>query len=234
MTNPLNAWRRLFRHKEKATKEPATEPAPSAGPPADEAVIPEASIYLEQIRRKMERLAEGFAAGVINPTQFKELYAHYQRERGVVEAALEETPEAAAWRAAVAKGESGVIRRRHAAHILGYVIYLNANGATIRTVGEHQADAQQLASMLDRLRSDTGGPPEQQIHSMEIEDGHWVGFVPSQYTTLMVIFSVEPARVQLNALHDLQAHFERANRQQLARGIINSERLVFPHAVVFE
>nr|HID12698.1 hypothetical protein [Anaerolineae bacterium] len=230
MSNFPSALRRLFRHEEEVPEEPVTQPEPSA----DEAAIAKARAYLEQVRQKMERLAEDFAAGRVNPTQFQELYAHYQRERKAVEEALEEAPEAAAWRAAVAEGESMIIRRRHAARILGYAIYLNAGGAPIRTVGEYHVDARLLASMLDSFRSDAEEPLERQMRSIEIEHGRWVGFVPGRYTTLMVLFSVEPARAQLDMLRDLQAHFERANQQQLARGMTDPTQLVFPHAVVFE
>ncbi|HEY66747.1 MAG TPA: hypothetical protein G4N97_00560 [Thermoflexia bacterium] len=230
MSKPPGILRRLFKRKAEAPEEPAVGSEPSA----DEVAIAKARAYLEQVRQKMERLAEDFAAGRVNPTQFQELYAHYQRERKVVMEALEETPEAAAWRAAAATGESVIIRRRHAARILGYAIYLNASGAPIRTVGEYHVDARLLASMLDSFRSNIEEALERQIHSLEIEHGRWVGFVPGQYTTLVVLFSVEPARAQLDMLRDLQAHFERANQQQFARGITDPAQLVFPHAVVFE
>jgi len=230
MSNLPSALRRLF-GQEKETPEEAT---PTPEPSADATGVAEVRAYLEQIRQKMERLADDFAAGRINPTQFQELYAHYQQQRKVVEEALEETPEAAAWRATVTIGDSVIIRRRHAARILGYAIYLNASGESIRTVGEYDVDARLLASVLDSLRSDAGGPPERQMHSIEVEHARWVGFVPGEYTTLVVLFSVEPSRAQLDTLRDLQAHFERANQRQLARGTIDPAQLVFPHAVVFE
>jgi len=230
MSNSSRVLRRLFRRKKGALEEPAGEPEPSA----DEAAVAKARAYLEEIRQKMERLAEDFAAGRVNPTQFQELYTHYRQERRAVTQALEETPEAAAWRAVAAMGDSTIIHRRHAARILGYAIYLNASGAPIRTVGEHHVDARLLASMLDSFRFDTEEPLERQMRSIEIEHGRWVGFVPGQYTTLVVLFSVEPARAQLDMLRELQAHFERANQHQFARGITDSTRLIFPHAVMFE
>ena len=89
---------RLFKRREKPSQEPAAEPERSV----DDTAIARAHAYLDQIRQKMERLAEDFAAGKVNTTQFQELYAHYQQERRAIEETLEETPEAAAWRATVA------------------------------------------------------------------------------------------------------------------------------------
>ena len=230
MPDSPSILRRLFRRKKETLEEPAGEPEISA----DEAAVAKARAYLEEVRQKMERLADDFAAGRVNLIQFQELYAHYRQERKAVEKALEETPEAAAWRAAAATGDSAIIRRRHAARILGYAIYLNASGAPIRTVGEHHVDGRLLASMLDSFRSDTEEPLERQIRSIEIEHARWVGFVPGRYTTLVVLFSVEPARAQLDMLRDLQAHFERANQYQFIRGVTDPTQLVFPHAVMFE
>jgi hypothetical protein len=231
MPTPPRSLRRLFKGKD-ASKEPAASPQGSV----DDEAVAKARDYLEQVPQKMERLAEDFASGKVNTTQFQELYAHYQQERRIVEQTLEETPEAAAWRATVAKeeGESAIIRRRHAARILGYAIYLNTTTLPLRTVGKYDIDARLVASMLDSFRTHAEEQPEQQMRGIEIGESRWVGFVPGQYTTLMVLFSVEPARTQLDMLRDLQAHFERANQQLLVRGIVDPARLVFPHAAVFE
>jgi hypothetical protein len=42
--------------------------------------------------------------------------------------------------------------------------------------------------------------------------------VPGYHTTLMVLFSVEPARVQLTLIEDLHRDFEVANRATLSGG----------------
>jgi hypothetical protein len=232
MPTSSNPLRRLFKSKDGAPGEVNT----NSEQPTDQAAVEKARAYLEQVRQKMERLADDFASGRVNATQFHELYAHYQEERKTVEQTLEETPEAAAWRATVAEeeGESVIIRRRHAARILGYAIYLSANTTPLRTIGKYDIDDRLIASMLDSFRAHAAEQPEQQMRGIEVEDARWVGFVPGQYTTLVVLFSVEPARAQLDMLRDLQVHFEQANRRLLARGAANPAQLVFPHAAVFE
>ena len=234
MPNSSNPLRRLFgRQQEEADEEPAP-PAEQAS--ADELAIEKARAYLEEVRQKMERLAGDFAAGRVNTTQFQELYAHYQQERKAIEEILQEAPEAAAWRAAVAQeeGESIIIRRRHAARILGYAIYLNTNNVLLRAVGEYNMDERLVTSTLDSFRTSAPEDIEKQMRSIEIENARWVRFVPGQYTTLAVLFSNEPARAQLDMLRDLQTHFEQANQRLFARGVTDPSQFVFPHAAVFE
>lgn len=234
MSNYSNPLRRLFGRKEEDALEESM--AASTQPSADEAAIEKARAYLEEVRQKMERLAGDFAAGRVNTTQFQELYAHYQQERRAIEEILQEAPEAAAWRAAVAQeeGESIIIRRRHAARILGYAIYLNASSILLRSVGEYDIDERMVTSMLDSFRTSTPNDLEKQMRSIEIENARWVRFVPGQHTTLAVLFSNEPARAQLDMLRDLQTHFEQANQRLFARGITDPAQFVFPHAAVFE
>lgn len=233
MPDSLSSLRRFFEQK-KEDRPPELDPAPERS--ADDVAIEKARAYLEEVRQKMERLAEDFAAGRVNTTQFQELYAHYQQERKAIEEILEEAPEAAAWRAAVAQeeGESVIIRRRHAARILGYAIYLNTNDTLLRSVGEYNLDERMVTSMLDSFRTSAEESLQRQMRSIEIDDAQWVRFVPGQYTTLAVVFSNEPARAQLDMLRDLQAHFERANRHLLNRGVTDVSQFVFPHAAVFE
>jgi hypothetical protein len=232
MPDAPNPLRRLFGQKDEPQ---AQEPAPAPESSAD-AALDKARGYLEEVRRKMERLAEDFATGRVNTTQFQELYAHYQQERKAIEEILEQAPEAAAWRAAVAQeeGESIIIRRRHAARILGYAIYLNVNDSLLRSVGEYNIDERVVKSMLDSFRTDGAEGVQSQMRSIETENAQRVRFVPGQHTTLAVLFSNEPARAQLEMLQDLQAHFERANQLLLNRGITDASQFVFPHAAVFE
>lgn len=233
MPNPPNPLRRLLGRKDNTGRGPVASPE-RAGEETPAAT--EARAYLERVRQKMERLAEDFAAGRVNATQFQELYAHYQQERQAIEEALEEAPEAAAWRAHVPaeEGESKIIRRRHAARILGYAIYVNASGTLVRSVGGYDLDDRLIAPILESVCASTAQDLESSMRSIEIENARQVRFIPGHYTTLAVVFSTEPARSQLNMLRDLQVHFERANEHLLSQGVTDAAKFVFPHATVFE
>jgi hypothetical protein len=62
-----------------------------------------------------------------------------------------------------------------------------------------------------------------------MEDGRWMCFVPGEYTTLLAIFSGEPAGKQLQFLGQLHEHFEQANRRHLVESPVDSAELIFPH-----
>jgi hypothetical protein len=65
--------------------------------------------------------------------------------------------------------------------------------------------------------------------STEMEDGRWMCFVPGEYTTLLAVFSAEPAGKQLEFLERLHQHFEQANHRYLVQPPVQSAELIFPH-----
>ncbi len=215
---------------------PASPPPPPPKPAETTLVSPtrEAGDYLRAVSDKMMKLAEDFASGRVNRAQFAELYRHYVEERTAIEQLLEAQPGTHAWKGAVTEGESVLIRRKHAAQPLGYAIYLNANSLPIRSVGDFRVDSALLVPMLSSFRSATAEIFGSGLKSSEIEGGRWLCFVPGVYTTLILLFSVEPARLQLEMLEQLHRHFERANRPAFEAGMPDPTRLVYPHAAAFE
>jgi len=166
----------------------------------------------------MAQLAEDFAQGKLNRTQFQEIYAHYQRQRQQVEEALVNAAGPESLAASVQPGLTGILRERHAAKILSYAIYDNTTGLPLATVGTFRIDTSLLVPMLSSFRTAATEMFGAGLRSTEIEGGRWLCFVPGQYSTLMVLFSVEPARVQLTLIEDLHRDFEVANRPALADG----------------
>jgi hypothetical protein len=67
------------------------------------------------------------------------------------------------------------------------------------------------------------------VRSTAIEGGRWLCFVPGNYTTLLAVFSTEPAGKQLDVLEELHRLFERANRSQLTSSTTDPSALLFPH-----
>ncbi len=190
--------------------------------------------YLRAVSDKMMKLAEDFALGRVNRTQFEELYRHYVEERATIEKLMQMQPGSPAWKGAVTEGESVLIKRKHAAQPLGYAIYLNVNSLPIRSVGDFRIDSALLVPMLSSFRSATAEMFGSGLKSSEIEGGRWLCFVPGLYTTLIVLFSVEPARLQMDMLEQLQRHFEKANEPMFEAGLPDPTRLVYPHAAAFE
>lgn len=209
------------RVRRPADSAPPARPAPPktvAEPALSSAAFPDAQLFLQQLRSKMARLAEEFAQGKLSGKQFHEIYAHYQRQRNIIEATLYDGPSSDTWRGAVVPGQTGLLRQRNAAQVLSYAIYDNATSMPLASVGDFTVDTALLVPMLSSFRSATAEMFGAGLRSTEIEGGRWLCFVPGRYTTLFVIFSLEPARLQLTLIEDLHRDFEVANRHLLASG----------------
>jgi hypothetical protein len=185
---------------------------PASAPPGD------LRLFLQELRAKMARLAEDFAQGKLNRKQFQEIYSHYQKQRQAVESAIVGASGADQWRSSIVTGTTGVLRERHAAVVMAYAIYDNTSSLPLASVGRFRIDAGLLIPMLSSFRSAATEIFGAGLRSTEIEGGRWLCFVPGYHTTLMVLFSVEPARVQLTLIEDLHRDFEVANRATLSGG----------------
>ena len=209
-----------------------SSPQPT-GPPSFSPARPDhraqAEVYLSRVRAKLEKLAEDFNSGTINRAQFQNLYAHYQREIRNIETIIEATPASGTWKGAITEGESMLIRRKHVAQAQGYAIYVNHTGMPLSTLGEFELDPALLVPMLSSYRAATREIFGAGMRSTAIEGGRWLCFVPGEFTTMMAIFSTEPASKQLAFLEELHRLFERANRSQLSARTIERVKLVFPH-----
>jgi hypothetical protein len=192
--------------------------------------------YLNRVRDKLDKLVEDFAKGRVNRAQFEELYAHYQTERSAVERLIASEPTSNAWRMAVTEGQSINIRRRLAARVLGYAVYTNEDETALRVYGEFASlEEKWISPLLNKVQTNrlfvVGS------FSTGSEDANCLCAVSGQFTTLLVLFSTEPARVQMQSLEDLHCHFEQANFRALSRwpsAQFGVGDLVFPYAAAFE
>jgi hypothetical protein len=185
--------------------------------------------FLSKLQEKIGRLADDFANGTINQQQFQKLYAHYQREMRAVETLIATDQGQSEWGDAFQEGESVLIRQQHAAKAKGYAIYENNSGMPISTLGKFEVDPALFVPMLSSFRSATAEIFGGGMQATAIEGGRWLCFVPGELTTMMAIFTAEPATRQLDFLEQLHRLFEKANRALLANPPIDPGSLVFPH-----
>lgn len=210
---------------------PPLEPAPSL----DKLKTPsDARRFLERLRAKTNKVAQDYSKGRINKRQFEAVYSHYQRQRIEVEQALIEMPGSSAWRAAAVEGHTSFLRQQHAAQVLSYAIYETANGDLVTQVGDFDPDDASVVSMLSNFHSDTQGLFGAGIQHAEIKGGRWLCGLPGRYTTLVVIFSAEPATIQLQMIDDLHRDFEMVNETSLSSGDLSQLALTFTHLWTFE
>ena len=189
----------------------------------------EALAYLERVEAKVDKLAEDFNAGSINRVQFRRLYTHYQREIQSIEKMVEAAPASEEWKDAVTEGQSLIIRRQHIARARGYAIFENDSGMPVSTLGRFELDPALLVPMLSSYRAAAKEIFGAGTRSTEMEDGRWLCFVPGEFTTMLAVFTTEPAGKQLQFLQELHRHFEQANRRQLSQPPLDPSALLFPH-----
>jgi hypothetical protein len=200
------------------------ESGPSAADP-----LQEARAFLAKTQVKVDQLAADFNAGTINRAQFRNLYAHYQRQIQSVESMIESAPSSEAWKGAVPEGQSVLIRRQHGAKAIGYAIFENESGMPLSTLGRFELDPALLVPMMASYRSAAREAFGAGARSTEMEDGRWLCFVPGEFTTMLALLSGEPAGKQLQFLGQLHRQFEQANRRHLATPPIEAGELLFPH-----
>jgi len=193
----------------------------------------QAEEYLKRLQIKVNQLADDFAEGVINREQFQKLYEHYQRERRAVENLLSVETSAEAFQAAIGEGESILIRKQHVARAQGYAVYENESGMPLTTIGNFELDPALVVPMLSSFRAATQEIFGGGIRSTAIEGGRWLCFVPGEFTTLLALFTNEPAPKQQTHIEDLHRLFEKANRHRLIRSPVDPESLLFPHELFF-
>lgn len=216
----------------QAVKRPSPPPTPASQPaPAPQPVSGQdhAQQFLQKLQDKIGTLADDFANGSINRQQFQKVYAHYQREMRAVETLIATDQGHNELGDAFHEGESVLIRQQHAAKAKGYAIYENDSGMPISTLGKFEVDPALFVPMLSSFRSATAEIFGGGMQATAIEGGRWLCFVPGKATTLMAIFSAEPANRQLDFLEQLHRLFEKANRALLANPPIDPSELVFPH-----
>ncbi|MGA9532182.1 MAG: hypothetical protein WBR18_05650 [Anaerolineales bacterium] len=186
--------------------------------------------YLQQLQEKVNRLAEEFANGTINREQFQQLFEHYQKERTAIQNWRDSTASTGDWKDLSNEGKSLVIRTKNTAKVLGYAIYQNESGMPLTTIGDFDIDPDLAVPMLSSYRSAAKEIFGGEMRSTEIEGGKWLCFVPGELTTMLALFTVEPATRQLSIMEDLHRLFEKANRRHLSSPLINPDELAFPHA----
>lgn len=214
-----------------AATPPTLTPSSEAQPAASAASAPDpdqgAKEYLARVQAKIAKLADDFAAGHINRAQFQDLYVHYQKEIRTIEQVLESRQ--GDWRQAMTDGLSVSIRRQNLARAVGYAIYENESGMPLVTLGKFEVDPTLLVPMLSSYRAAAAEMFGGGLRSTGIENGRWLCFVPGEDTTLIALFTVEPAPKQLEYLENLHRTFESANRNKLASPPVDPATLVFPH-----
>jgi hypothetical protein len=184
--------------------------------------------FIAEVQQKMHKIVAEFATGKINRTQFHQMYARYQRQIMTVSQMIGES-NPGQWRDAVDEGEDTMmVRKRYTAKAIGIAIYDNATRLPIETLGEFEVDATWIVPMLSSYQSAAMEIFRAGMRNTEMDNGQWLSFVPGRYTTLIVLFSLEPSDNQLDSIERMHRDFEEANRAALEGGRADPNALAYP------
>jgi hypothetical protein len=192
--------------------------------------VQQAQEFIAEANKKMTRIAQEFATGDINRKQFQHLYDRYQRQIMMVANLLAESkPEA--WREAINENSEAettlTIKKTLTALILGYSTYSNLSSMPIETRGDFSVDAELIVPMLSSYRSATAEIFQANVRSTQLENGHWLYFFGGQNTTLIVLFSLEPAANQLPMVQKAHEDYEIANETVLKKSVVKEVPMPF-------
>jgi hypothetical protein len=192
-------------------------------------------VAIEHLQQKMEEIATEFSDGAINHAQFMAVYTRYAEQRAMIEKIRSTDPRSTAWKdALIQHGETGVLRKQHQAAAIGCLIVENMRATIIHTFGKFDLEGDFLSPILSNLTRallDSNGLQER---TTQIDGGRWLSIAPGQFSTTIVIFSLEPAAAQRTAVAELHRDFERANFRVLRNGQAQPGRLIYPHLLLFE
>jgi hypothetical protein len=185
-------------------------------------------VLLEALQAKLRELVEDFAQGQINRTQFHQLYDRYHRQMTRVMELTASAPHLASYNNKDDAENTHNIKKRLTARVLGMSIYGNKSGTPIETLGDFAIDPALIVPMLSSYRAATREIFKAGMRSTAMENGQWLCFVPGNYTTLIALFSVEPASMQMSAVEAMHRDFEEANKTALEKNSIDPSMLAYP------
>lgn len=218
--NRFIAWLNAGEPSQKAAAAPITTPDR------------EIEQSLHELERKLDRTVQDLADGLINRAQFENLYRHYQNQRRMVRGLLSEG--GGQLPASLTAGESMIIRQKYAAKVLAYAIYDNESSVPLYTLGDFPVESELVVGFLSGFRSAAAEILGAGAAKAEAEDGKVLCYVPGQYCTLIVLYSSDPAEVDVRGLRQMHAHFETLNAGLLKQRPIPTGQLYFNHAMVLK
>lgn len=182
---------------------------------------------IKTLRSKMSTLAEEFATGKINRTQFEVLYKRFTEQRSLVEMLINREPESDSWQQVVSsKGQTTFLRSQFEAQPVYFGIFLHDEHLLMDS-SPNESIHNFLGPLINKVLKTPNRPPLS-LGKRALTSPHWLVLVVGQYSGTGVVYTLEPSLAQAKQVRDLHADFERANRIHLSRNWISPDRMVFP------
>lgn len=226
----MSLWHRFLAWLTDSEPEPAAgkQKSRAAAGPAPDDPQKNPMAYLQLLEAKLDQTVQDLADGLINREQFESLYRHYQNQRKAVRAYIQQTGESVL-PDGIGSGESVIIRQRFAAKVLAYAIYDNVSSVPLRTVGEFPLESELVVGFFSGFRSAIAEIIGTGARKAVTDDGKVLIYVPGEKTTLIVLYSSDPADVETLSLRQGHKHFEQINAEALAAPPVQESQLIFNH-----
>jgi hypothetical protein len=187
------------------------------------------------LREKTEIAVDEYARGVINRVQFNALYQRYHEQRAIIEKLIERNPDGDAWRQVVSThGQTGFLRARLEAQPVSLSVFAAAQPAPLLEGGSETLSSWFPAEAALRAVWAMPNRPVIGLGRKPLRDEHWLVMAIGSRAATLVVYSLEPSKLQAQWLRDLHVDFERANQLALERNWLARDRLVFPQRALFE
>lgn len=221
----MKLWHRFISWltDEKPKSEAISSSPPTTTPPKNP--YQEVETQIKVVEDKLDQTVQDLADGLINRAQFENLYRHYQNQRRGLRGLLQQAGNPNLQN--VASGESLVIRERFAAKVQAYAVYDNVTSLPLRTVGQFPLESELVVGFFSGFRSAIAEIMGTGARKAITDDGKVLIYVPGQKTTLIVLYSSEPADIESLSLRQAHEHFEKINAGVLANPPVQESQLIF-------
>jgi hypothetical protein len=193
-------------------------------------VTPDQLAQKEQFRahiwEKVQLSLGEFAAGRISREQFHAMYEYYNAQLQLAEESLRrgygQRPQG---------GMTYAVRQAHMGKAVGLLIFHNASGRLIETLGQFDIATASIAPILNDLSllNREGTAAVRQVRHYDAR--RWLLFSPAAHTTVVTLFHHEPSQAQMDEMERLHRDFETANLTALTTSKVDSSMLAYPFLV---
>ncbi|MCU0515042.1 MAG: hypothetical protein MUE40_21005 [Anaerolineae bacterium] len=174
-----------------------------------------------EIQDKVKKLIQDFTEGTISSEQFDLIYGRYHNQLALVEQSLYgESYESPVNTVALLDATR--------ARATGLTIYHHRSGTTLETMGKFDLPPEIIAPVLNEISLKLEARQYVEPFSEKVNKEGWVAFFVREFTTVIVLFRNEPARLQMRQLQRLHHDFEEANRRLLDKFDVDRDRPAGP------
>jgi hypothetical protein len=181
----------------------------------------------------METVANEFAQGQLNRSQFNAIYTRYSEQRTIIERLIARNFNNDAWRQAAAAGHTAFLRSHFEARLLYYAVFKHNFPTPLMMGGKQQPDVTQISQVLKTLWG-MKHRPKIGLARKELANGQWIVLALGEFAVTLAVYMLEPSVAQANLVRDLHSDFERANQGALEKGTRSLDRFVFPQRALTE